>query len=526
MQSTKALTEWAFTMLKSNPYIPMRYVNLFCTLILLAGLSIPAKSQFHIRGQIISATEKEDLKLNMPLVFGFYASNSLHIPVAKDGSFALEIPIKEARFANLIYQKKFFQLLLRPGKDLQIMLKKADTSLHLVSGSALTVNEVVQQADIEEYPSFFNKENTYYTPFSVQQLQQQVVIPYFAKCNEKIRRVMQSDISETDKQKISGELTAITYNYLNDLFRTANLNRSVADSLIIQVFDRSDIQIQPSGPQFYAFVDNYVRYLETKAFHRIKAEHIAPSEAIPYFGISLDSANKFVNKYSKAQWRFLGAIQNLPPAIAEKYTYQLIVSSINYKELKQAADLAGAFRQQFPKSTYLPAIANAMKGLESLLVENEHNAAIKIIPEMEKITSVYDMIKSLKGKVIYLDVWGTWCGPCKAELPYVPKLKEKFKDKPVAFVYLDMDEDDKDNDWRNFIKVNAIEGLHLRKSRKDIAAFWKELLADASDKAEYYPQYFIFDPNGKLVITKAARPSSEDILYKQLNTILGKTTLK
>ena len=144
------------------------------------------------------------------------------------------------------------------------------------------------------------------------------------------------------------------------------------------------------------------------------------------------------------------------------------------------------------------------------------------MPNFEKISSIYDVINRLKGKVVYLDVWGTWCGPCKEELKYTPELKVRFKDKDVAFVYLDLDEDNLDSQWRAFIITNNMEGLHLRKSRQTIVPFWKELLANSEDKEEYYPQYFIFDKEGKLVVSKAKRPSEKEELYTQIEQFLIK----
>jgi thiol-disulfide isomerase/thioredoxin len=70
-----------------------------------------------------------------------------------------------------------------------------------------------------------------------------------------------------------------------------------------------------------------------------------------------------------------------------------------------------------------------------------------------------------------LDIWGTWCGPCKEELRFNPQLKQYFKGKDVAFVYLDMDDDAKDGQWRDFIKVNGMTGLHLRKSKPIFSNF-------------------------------------------------------
>ncbi|HAL51358.1 MAG TPA: hypothetical protein DCP78_03830, partial [Sphingobacterium sp.] len=70
-------------------------------------------------------------------------------------------------------------------------------------------------------------------------------------------------------------------------------------------------------------------------------------------------------------------------------------------------------------------------------------------------------------------------------------------------------------------RVNNLTGIHLRKNRKQIEPVWKELLLNAKDKAEYYPQYFIFDKTGKLVVEKALRPSNGKQLYDQIDQILN-----
>ena len=55
-----------------------------------------------------------------------------------------------------------------------------------------------------------------------------------------------------------------------------------------------------------------------------------------------------------------------------------------------------------------------------------------------KITNLSD----LKGKVVFINFWATWCPPCIAEMPSINKLKSKFKDNPnVVFIMLDMDSD-------------------------------------------------------------------------------------
>lgn len=499
----------------------MKIFNRLVLLLVLNLWCIQSYGQFKLNGKILNYDGKEELKINIPLVFGFYKENSISIPVAKNGSFSIVLPIKESKFANLIYKRIFHTLLLNPSKDLTVNLK--DTTLILTGGTALTESKLMQKVNIEEYPFFLKNEgNNEYAKLSFAEMKMKVLKPYFAMRNEKIKTVNASTIPSKHKLLIATELKSIAFNYLNDFARTQVASKRVLDSLIIEVFDAADLTPQtfPAGPQYFAFVDNYVRFLETKAFLKIKTEKIPSNQPIPYFGISLDSANIIVKKFDKNYWRWIGVNHNFPLNIVEKYTYQQLVNLYHEKDLRPFEGLSIAFNNQFPKSIHRQDLVSKTNSLHQMLIENETNNNIKIVPGFEKMTSIAELVQSFKGKVVYLDIWGTWCGPCKEELYYIPELKARFKGKDVVFVYLDMDDDDKDVSWREFIKVNKMEGIHLRKNRQTIAPFWKELLANAKDKAEYYPQYFIFDKEGKLVVTKAKRPSSKEDLYNQLESYL------
>jgi thiol-disulfide isomerase/thioredoxin len=53
-------------------------------------------------------------------------------------------------------------------------------------------------------------------------------------------------------------------------------------------------------------------------------------------------------------------------------------------------------------------------------------------------------LKDLKGKVIFLNFWSTWCGPCKEEMPSMEELYQEFKSKDFIFLTISVDYEKKD----------------------------------------------------------------------------------
>ena len=115
-----------------------------------------------------------------------------------------------------------------------------------------------------------------------------------------------------------------------------------------------------------------------------------------------------------------------------------------------------------------------------------------------------DILAAYKGKVIYMDVWASWCGPCRREMPHSKKLKEKFKGKDVAFVYLSTDKNLED--WEKILKIMQLKGEHYRAS-SDIHKY-----LGSEFNLRYIPHYIIFDQEGKLVKNNAQRPSDEELV--------------
>ena len=121
-------------------------------------------------------------------------------------------------------------------------------------------------------------------------------------------------------------------------------------------------------------------------------------------------------------------------------------------------------------------------------------------------------LESLKGKYVYIDLWATWCGPCRAEIPFLKELEKGLHDKNIAFVSISTDSEKDHEKWRTFVKEKELSGIQLYADRANmdfIKAF----------NVNTIPRFILIDPTGNVVDADAARPSDPK-LKEQLAGLL------
>jgi thiol-disulfide isomerase/thioredoxin len=168
------------------------------------------------------------------------------------------------------------------------------------------------------------------------------------------------------------------------------------------------------------------------------------------------------------------------------------------------------FKNQYPASQFLEMIENRYDKLSDLLPGRD-------APLIEGTTLGGAKVSTddFKGKIIYIDVWASWCGPCISEIPFAVELQNSFTPvDPIVFLNVSVDKDTAD--WRAalFDRVNW-KGIHI-----------------ASDPSIYstyniagIPRYIIIDQKGKIVTTDAPRPSTKE-LKNQLKELTRKAETK
>lgn len=114
-----------------------------------------------------------------------------------------------------------------------------------------------------------------------------------------------------------------------------------------------------------------------------------------------------------------------------------------------------------------------------------------------------NIVKPFKGYVIYVDVWGTWCGPCRAQMENVPDLKKAIEGKPVVYLYFC--NNSPEDSWRTFIiqkHLDTDNAVHYNLPREQESAIERYL------EVSGFLTYRLVDTKGQLMPGAAPWPSN------------------
>lgn len=178
------------------------------------------------------------------------------------------------------------------------------------------------------------------------------------------------------------------------------------------------------------------------------------------------------------------------------------------------------YRAEFPNSPFLNVLEPGVK--ENLRFQNSRitDKDYHILTCDSTITSLEDAVKPFKGKVVYIDVWATWCGPCLKEFQYLPALKEKAHNMDVVYLYISIDRPEERKKWEKTIAYHQLKGYHLLVNEK----LGKSLYTELGNERQILsiPCFVIIDKTGKIVIRHAAAPSEPEKVIEQLSTYYNK----
>lgn len=108
---------------------------------------------------------------------------------------------------------------------------------------------------------------------------------------------------------------------------------------------------------------------------------------------------------------------------------------------------------------------------------------------------------SFNGKLVFIDVWATWCPPCRAEIPALKALEKTFEGQDVVFVSISVDKDK--SAWEKFVREQSLGGVQLHAGQEGSRAFSQEY------GIKTIPRFILIGRDGKIINANAPRPSQD-----------------
>ena len=245
----------------------------------------------------------------------------------------------------------------------------------------------------------------------------------------------------------------------------------------------------------------------------------------------------------KASEEFLKPLVEVDYTDGELYeslaTYKQLVQGHYSNALRKSDDPAKIFEELKMKAS--PVLKEDLANMLNFEVSpnNEHNEAyykgiLALATDEEfksKLTKKYNKVKllgkgmpspqfedyenhkggtmslsDLKGKYVYVDVWATWCGPCKREIPYLKEVEASYHDRNIAFVSTSIDKAKDHNLWVEMVKNKELGGIQLFADNDWNSKFVKDYAIEG------IPRFILIDPEGKIVTADAPRPSDPKLV--------------
>ena len=169
-------------------------------------------------------------------------------------------------------------------------------------------------------------------------------------------------------------------------------------------------------------------------------------------------------------------------------------------------------------STFDPVIRDLLlDSNQKLLAKIEENKKktgyiVLDLPEVANEELFAEMIKPFKGKTVLLDIWETWCGPCRAANKAMGPVKAQLADKEIVYLYL-ASESSPESSWRNMIP--DLHGYHYRVNDMQSAYLRDQL------RSRGVPTYIVLDREGNETFHAVGFPG-EDNMKKELMKALEK----
>jgi len=489
--------------------------------------------QVNLSGKITGASKRDSIQVNVPFNGYCWKGNAFIVKPNAAGNFRLLLPYHKPVLAVLNYGATAQTILLSPGRSLIISGNKTS---YIFSGTAAPENTLLKRLNINEPDSLlFIKEikksgSKSYVRWRMDSIFR-IKLPAIRKSLDSTQKIVsKAAIPQSLKTIIHDEVKYMyAYALADKLGGWLNVRKNVKEFNLQFIDTVSNTFALPTKQQLdnsisaNLYLENYFRFKMWKPMYQFKAStDKAHAEDIlkDAWGITIKDIQ---NDPDNGNERYLFAthLKTVLPAYAWE---KLLANEVDFfcmeSQLVAADKMLNFIKINTPDNPHLADCERIIAPLKKQREKYASNLNIKIRADYKSINSMQQLLAPYKGKVVLIDMWGTWCPHCIEDMAYEPALKKHFENKDVVFLYLANDEDNNDEKWRDFIFINNLTGQHVRRTTQQIAPMWNELGIKDSDQG--YPHYVIVGKEGNVLANTAKRPGNDGGLIEQIESALNK----
>ncbi|WP_291782738.1 TlpA disulfide reductase family protein [Cecembia sp.] len=466
----------------------MKHLSVFPLFLLLFVFSCGPKqvvdSTIIIAGQFFNSESKE--------VEIYMGNDSEFFPLAEDGHFLIGLEIDDYRTFQLGTDRRSFELFMVPGDSIYVTADAKDfRNSFQASGDRIAENTYLVEKTRSYFESnmmdLFEKDKDEY--FEVKN-------GFFADQRKHFDQLKQAQEIHPGFLKLEEayfEYTPLSFDiyYLNSQAFFKNLTKEELDFPMEELkaklaeidLGRSDLLIEGS----YTAIISHLLGEKTKEI----SNHDTTLQNTPE---------------GNERAAFLAMEELLEnPAVKDFFLFRHLMENLQFKGLEAAKPSIEKFQAENQSPKLVSKLEKELKKWDAIMPGME-------IPDFsfEDISGEMVQLSNLKGTLVYIDIWATWCKPCIEEHPYWDQLKADYEDQPVSFLTISIDENKEA--WEKMVISKNMEGLQWIAEKA-----WRSDL-NLHFMVNSIPRFILLDGEGKIIDPNAERPSGD--IWKTLDQFL------
>ncbi|WMI64131.1 TlpA disulfide reductase family protein [Aestuariibaculum sp. YM273] len=162
---------------------------------------------------------------------------------------------------------------------------------------------------------------------------------------------------------------------------------------------------------------------------------------------------------------------------------------------------------------YIKNISSKYKSEHSFASKLNKGSVSPVFENYENIDGTQTSLSDFKGKYVFIDVWATWCVPCKVQIPFLEELEEEYKNENIVFISMSVDKQDDKEKWIKMVKDKNMSGVQILAPNETGSDFTRAYNINS------IPRFIFIDPQGNIVDFDAPKPSNKEAIHNLLDVV-------